>query len=604
MKSFKKMLWAVPGYALFLAVLFLYPAVSKAVTPIQQANKTIFGPNVYIFSPSMPDSAIQNIASSVYSDQKTNQFGAERKALLFKPGSYDLNIKVGYYTSVAGLGRNPGDVSINGGGVNVSAQWNDGNALVNFWRSVENLTINPSDGITRWAVSQAAPMRRVHVKGQLQLFDFNPHGGAGYGSGGFLADSVVDTIVIPASQQQWFSRNNKYGVWTNGNWNMVFVGDKHPPSGQFPPYTIVKKTPIIKNKPYLYVTDTGKYRVFVPALQKDTQGVSWLNGPTPGKSIPIDRFYIAKPDKSNAASINAALNQGKSLIFTPGVYHLQGTIQITKPNTVVLGMGIATLSADNGQTVMSVADVGGITISGLLFDAGAKSSPSLLKVGPADSSADHSANPTSLHDLFFRVGGSHVGKAKTSLQINSNGVIGDDFWVWRADHGKGVGWDINTAANGIVVNGDNVTLYGLFVEHYQKYQTVWNGNNGRTYFYQSEDPYDPPNQSAWKSHHGTVNGYASYKVADSVTSHHAFGLGVYAYLRDAPVKQQSAIEMPPVKGIVIHHAVTIWLNGKKGSQITHVINNTGGRVYATSPAGARRQIVTIFRGQKDRPHHK
>jgi hypothetical protein len=60
--------------------------------------------------------------------------------------------------------------------------------------------------------------------------------------------------------------------------------------------------------------------------------------------------------------------------------------------------------------------------------------------------------------------------------------------MWRADHGAGASWYDNMAQNGLVVNGDRVTAYGLFVEHYQQYQVLWNGNNGRTYFYQSELP--------------------------------------------------------------------------------------------------------------------
>ena len=88
------------------------------------------------------------------------------------------------------------------------------------------------------------------------------------------------------------------------------------------------------------------------------------------------------------------------------------------------------------------------------------------------------------------------------------------MWLWRADHGAGVGWSVNTADTGLVVNGNDVTMYGLFVEHFQKYQTIWNGERGRTYFYQNEFPYEMPNQAAWMN--GSTRGYAAYKVADSV----------------------------------------------------------------------------------------
>ncbi len=564
---------------------------------ISDAISTIFGPNVYVFDRSMPAADIQNAASTVFSQQESNEFGSQRYALLFKPGSYNVDMKVGFYTSVAGLGQNPGDVNITGG-LNVDAKWDNGNATRNFWRSIENLTIAPASGLTRFAVSQAAPMRRVHVKGELDLFDFDANWNAGWASGGYLADSIVDTKVVPASQQQWLSPNSQYGEWTNGVWNMTFVGDSNPPAGQFPdpPYTVVDKTPVMREKPYLYVNSAGQYNVFVPSLQTNTQGASWANGPTPGQSISIDQFYIARPETAAAASINTALSQGKNLLFTPGIYHLNDTIRVTRANTVVLGIGMPTLVPDNGRVAMSTADVDGVKIAGLVFDAGPSSSSSLLEVGPAGSVNDHSANLTSLHDLYFRTGGATAGTNDASVTINSSQVIGENFWIWRADHGAGAGWTTNVSKNGLVVNGNNVTMYGLFNEHHTQYQTLWNGNGGRVYFYQSEIPYDVPNQSAWMSGNGTVNGYPSYKVANNVTSHEAWGVGVYSFFRDAAVKLNSGIEVPDVQGVKIHHLTTIWLSGTAGSEITHVINNIGGRVYANSPAEAMRQTVSEFQG--------
>jgi len=572
-------------------------AIGLPTGPASTQAAPDFGPNVYIFDPSMSASYIQSVCDSIFAQQETNQFGTQRYALLFKPGTYNVNCRVGFYTQVAGLGRNPDDVNITGG-LNVDAKWFNGNATQNFWRSIENLKITPASGKVQFAVSQAAPMRRVHVVGDMDLFDFDPYWNAGWASGGFLADSIITGQIVPASQQQWFSRNSQYSNWTNGVWNMVFVGDANPPAGQFPnpPYTVVDRTPVIREKPYLYVDSAGSYYVFVPALQTNTRGVSWANGPTPGQSIPIDQFYIARPDTATAASINAALDQGKHVLFTPGIYHLNDTIRVTRPNTVVLGLGYATLVPDNGQVAMTVADVDGVKIAGLLFDAGPVRSPALLEVGPAGSGLDHSANPTSLHDVFTRVGGAGVGVADANIVINSHDVIGDHFWLWRADHGTGVGWTVNVSKNGLVVNGNDVTIYGLFNEHHNEYQTLWNGNNGRVYFYQSEIPYDVPSQSAWMSNNGTVNGYASYKVADTVTTHEAWGLGVYSYFRDAAVKLESAIEVPNVQGVKIHHATTIWLSGMAGSEITHVINNVGGRVYANSPPEAMRQTVTEFQG--------
>jgi hypothetical protein len=539
---------------------------TPTTTPPPTGNTPDFGPNVKIFDPSMSASSIQSTLNTVFSQQEQNQFGSARYALLFKPGSYSVDANVGFYTQVAGLGLSPDDVNINGA-VHAEADWFQGNATQNFWRDAENLSITPSGGTDRWAVSQAAPFRRIHVRGNLALDD------GGWSSGGFLADSKVDGQVQSGSQQQWISRNDALGSWSGSNWNMVFAGVTGAPAQSFPnpPYTVVNQAPVVREKPFLYVDSAGNYQVFVPALRSNSSATSWAGGSAAGSSLPISDFYIAKAGDT-AATINAALAAGKNLLVTPGVYHLSDTIRVTRANTVVLGLGLATLIPDNGVTAMTVADVDGVKLAGLLIDAGTTNSSVLMTVGPTGSSADHSANPTSLSDVFFRIGGAAVGKATQSLVVNSNNVIGDHMWLWRADHGTGVGWTTNTAANGLVVNGNNVTMYGLFVEHYQQYQTIWNGNGGRTYFYQNELPYDPPNQAAWMN--GSTQGYAAYKVGAGVTSHEAWGLGSYAYFNvNSSVVDAHSFEVPGVAGVKFHDMVTVSLGGV--GTISHVINNTG-----------------------------
>lgn len=532
-----------------------------------------FGPNVIIFDPSMSAATIQSRLDAIYTQQETNQFGTNRYAILFKAGSYNVNVNLGFYTQVLGLGYLPDNVVINGG-VSVNAGWMQGNATQNFWRGAENLEINPPSGNNMWAVAQAAPLRRIDMRGNLQLWD------GGWSSGGFLADSNVTGQVVSGSQQQWLSRNDQWGSWAGGVWNMVFVGVNNAPAPSFPnpPETVVNQTPTVREKPFLYIDQAGNYEVFVPALRTNSQGTTWANGSPAGTSLPISQFYIAKPSDT-AATINNALAQGRDLLFTPGVYHLNDTIRVTRANTVVLGLGLATLTPDNGVIPMTVADVDGVSIAGLLFDAGAVNSPILLQVGPAGSSQNHAANPTVLSDVFFRIGGAGVGKATQTLVINSNNVIADHMWLWRADHGSGVGWTSNTAANGLIVNGANVTIYGLFVEHYQQYEVIWNGNGGRTYFFQNEMPYDPPNQASWMN--GSINGYASYKVADSVTTHEAWGVGSYCYFNVNPaIVAEHSFEVPNTSGVKFHDLVTVSLGGV--GTITHIINSTGGPSNASN----------------------
>jgi hypothetical protein len=528
-----------------------------------------FGPNTFIFSPAMAPAEIQQRIAKVYAMQEKSQFGRERFALLFTPGNYQVDIPIGYYTQVLGLGASPGDTHITGN-VHSDATLPNNNATCTFWKSAEGFSVTPTGGAMQWAVSQAVPFRRMHIKGDLLL-----HQQRGWASGGWMSDDLIDGKVDSGSQQQWISRNTEWGSWTGSNWNMVFVGVTNPPAGDWPtpPYTKIDRAPITREKPFLQVDGAGNYSVRVPALRADSAGISWRGGATPGKSIPLNQFYIAHPDTDSADTLNAQLAKGKHLLFTPGIYHLTGTIRVTRPGTVILGLGFATLQAENGAVPMTTADVDGIIIAGLFFDAGVVNSPVLLEVGPAGSRASHARNPISLHDVFFRVGGAAPGKASVSLRINSNDTLIDHTWIWRADHGSGVGWTSNPGANGLIVNGDNVTAYGLFVEHYQEFQVLWNGNGGRVYFYQSEIPYDPPDQPSYTSAPGT-NGWASYKVADHVTSHEAWGLGIYSVFRNPGVALSRAVEVPQHPNVKFHHLITVRL-GKHG-EITNVINNTGG----------------------------
>jgi hypothetical protein len=573
----------LPDYATFKSPIFKTLSTSFAALLIMgcqetEAHKTQpaipdFGQNVIIIDPGMPSTDIQHRLDALFKQQEANQFGPERYAVLFKPGVYHNKIKLGFYTQLLGLGQFPDDVMLQGG-IQVEAQWHEEDATQNFWRSVENLSVTPDNGTMQWAVSQAAPLRRIHVRGNMLLDD-----NGGWSSGGFIADSLIDQQINSGTQQQWLTRNSTLGSWTNANWNMVFVGVKNAPDATHwpnPPYTVVEQTPVIREKPFLMIDQTGAYQVFVPALHTNTQGISWQSAHPAGEALPIDQFYIAKAATDTSDSLNAALHRGKHLLLTPGIYKLDKALQVDRPNTIVLGLGIATLQPVSGNVAMSVGDVDGIKLGGILFDAGEKNSESLLQVGERKSAVSHANNPTTLHDVFFRVGGAAVGNATHSVIVNSNHVIGDNLWVWRGDHGNGIGWASNKTKHGIVVNGDDVTMYGLFVEHFHDYQTVWNGENGAVYFYQSEAPYDVPNQQSWMN--GGVNGYASYKVGDHVTRHKAIGMGVYCFFNENPsVKLNSAIEAPSGPDIHFSHVTSVSLGGT--GEITHVINDQGDKSY-------------------------
>lgn len=596
--------------ALCAAALTVPTQAATGLAQHRDPAPTDLGPQVLVFDPSMATADIQAAVDDIYAQQVDDEMGTDRYALLFLPGTYGtdaepLQIKVGYYTEIAGLGAAPTDVVINGKIEVYNRCLADGGtsnclALVNFWRSLANLSIHVNgagqDGCRAsanfWAVSQASSMRRVEVTGgNLSLMDYCT-AGPQYASGGYLADSRT-TFVINGSQQQWLTRNSEVAGWSNAVWNQVFAGVVGAPDEAAfpnPPYTTIETTPVSREKPYLFVTDDGTWNVRVPAAQRDTRGISWADGETAGRTIPLRDFFVATPDDS-AQRISAQLARGKHLLLTPGVYDIDRSIAIKRANTVVLGLGHATLTSVGGAVPITIADVPGVVLAGVTIDAGEQESPMLLQVGKSGGNHSHKAdpaNPTTLSDVYFRVGGPHVGRTQVALEVNSDDVLIDHTWVWRADHGvegftEGVNgdtqrWATNTATNGVVVNGDRVTATGLFVEHFQEYNTVWNGEDGTVILYQNELPYDPPTQADWTQPDGTL-GWAGYKVADDVQRHSLSGAGVYVFNQNNPsIVTTSGFEVPQTPGVRLHHVMTVNLSA---GTIEHVVNDVGAAADTT-----------------------
>ncbi len=577
----------------------------------------------------MPISEIQATFDEIHARQVDNEMGSERYGLFFLPGTYGtdeepLQVQVGYYTDVAGLGAGPGDVQINGA-IEVYNRCFDDQlnpefvgcfALNNFWRTLSNLTINVNtlgqgdceSAANMWAVSQAVSMRRVDVKGgNLTLMDFCSE--PAFASGGYIADSRIADFegqeLINGSQQQWYARNSEVQVWSNAVWNQVFSGVEFsgdparvPIDAAYPdpPYTVLDKTPLSREKPYIFVDARGRYKVRVPSAHINTSGISWASGMTPGRTLSINRFFIAKPTDS-VRKINRQLARGKHLILTPGMYNIAKSIVVRRPNTVILGLGQATLTAVDGATPMKIADKPGIILAGVTIDAGSVESSVLLQVGkPRGYHRTRKSprnNPTTLSDVYFRIGGPYIGKTDVALEINSDGILIDHTWVWRADHGvegftgpsfgDNERWATNIGRNGVVVNGDNVTATALFVEHFQEYNTIWNGENGRVILYQNELPYDPPSQGDWMTPDGNL-GWAGYKVSDDVSTHQLWGGGVYVFNRNNPsIVTDNGFEVPQTPGVELTHIMTKNLSGP--GTINAVVNGLGDPVDGIADPG-------------------
>jgi fibronectin type 3 domain-containing protein len=341
--------------------------------------------------------------------------------------------------------------------------------------------------------------------------------------------------------------------------------------------TTLATTPVSREKPYLYVDSSSNYNVFVPTVLTNSSGTDWTanGGLGTGYSLAISTFLIATPSTS-LATINSALASGENLILTPGIYKYSGAINVTNAKTIVLGLGYPTLVPQSGTAAITVADVDGVQLAGLLIDAGPVNSPVLLQVGVAGGSrVSHASDPTSINDVYFRIGGATAGTAATAMEIDSDNVILDNIWAWRADHGTDATWTGNVAMHGLVVNGDNVTALGLAVEHFEEEQVVWNGEGGETIFYQSEMPYDVPSEAAWMDN--GVDGYASYNVAPTVTSHLGYGIGVYSYFNQGvDIIANSGIAAPVASGVKFTDALTVWLAGS--GQITYTIASNNGTV--------------------------
>jgi hypothetical protein len=570
----------------------------------------------------MPQSQIQADLNAIATAQVpvSSQFSNGRYSIFFEPGTYGsaadpLVFQVGYYTQVAGLGALPADTVVNGA-IDVfndlcTAGTSNCNADDNFWRSMSNLTLNVDLPTTTptysppvgdpfgagcdntaefWAASQAAPLRRVDINGSVVFQDYCANND--FASGGFIADSQVSGTLEFNGNQQYMVRNSDIGGASGcpgGLWNMVYSGVQGAPSpaftGQCEQNTVLATSPVTEEEPFLYTDSSGGFRVFVPALQRNSSGPSWASGSEAGTTLPLSSFFIASPT-TPVAAINIALALGKNLVLTPGIYNLDAPIVISHPNTVVLGQGFATLVPQRGNAALVALSNDGVKLSGLIVDAGPVNSPVLVSVGtPGALGASAAANdPDLIQDVFFRVGGAETTatSATVSLLDNASHSIIDDVWAWRADHGNDVGWTENKGATGLIVTGDDVTAYGLAVEHYQKSEVVWTGQGGTDVFFQNELPYDVPSQSVWDES-SSFQGYPAFQVGSHVKTFTGYGMGSYVVFIDttATLNVTSAFQAPQAPGVKFNDVFGVWIGGSGG--LSSIINGVGGPVTSTNP---------------------
>jgi len=481
-------------------------------------------------------------------------FSTERVAFLFENGYHNVDVKVGYYTSVLGLG---------GAEIKSLITHNDASdvagALCNFWRSVERIKISTS---TLYAVSQASPMRSVEINGDLSLSE-----NGGYSSGGFLADMKISGNVYSGTQQQYFARNSDFSWWHDGQWNMVFQGCSVAPNEDCGRYNDIYDTPHIAEKPYIRKSGS-KYSIVIPGLQKNLRGRDNSNDES---TIAFEHVYVATSDDIDGLLSALANNDILSVVLTPGIYLLTETLVIYKDNFILFGMGMANLVAPPGQSAVLVTG-NGVRVSGLLIEPEgkyAKNEP-LVVVGHSGQKSGSETSPVGLYDIFTRVGrfrNAEQTSVDIQVQINMDWVFLDDVWLWRGDHDAygPVAFGMNPSNIGLEVNGDNVHAYGVASEHNIKQQVKWSGNGGYVAFFQAEMPYDVSEYDV-----------AAFEVSSHVKSFAGYGLGAYCFFRDHDVTAPYGFSTPNNQNVYMKNVFTIFLTGQGG--IRHVINQEGNEV--------------------------
>jgi hypothetical protein len=500
------------------------------------------------------------------------KFSDRRLALLFKPGTYDIDVPVGYYTQVLGLGRQPEDVTFTGErgifGPSQGSGNNGGTNFDTFWKGAENIANHPRCGKTVWSVSQAAPLRRMSIRGDLLFGQYNQSAPdpVSRGSGGFSSNLKVTGNLDFTLQQQWCLRNSELGGSSYYNAstraaNFVFVGTTGAPeqtlrctdtginpTSPSPQQLVADAAPVSVEKPYIIMDSDGKFNLVTPQAKRFSVGAQWDEGYVDS----FDRVFVAT-NETATSEINAKLAEGLHVVLTPGVYRLQEPIRIAggKSHQVLLGLGLATLIPTTGLPAVEVADASGVRVAGLLLQAGPQRSEALIRFG-SDGQED-GANPGLMADIFARVGGEdpqELVQARMMAEVNASHAVLDNIWLWRADcctdfTGGCGSCGPRLVDHGIVVNGDSVTAYGLAAEHTQSDITVWNGEAGAVYFYQAEmdsfahtDGDDTPDYGP--------NGVSGYRV--NAKEHYGFGVGVYAYFNQPGIRVRS--------GIVVSHQET------------------------------------------------
>lgn len=531
------------------------------------------GPSIYTYvDPTASD--YEKITKQIGSVDKID-WTNDRFTLLYTRDFNDESEKgevfeLSYYTKAIGLGENNTDVKVNRNLCVLAYEQNletgfanaEIGALNNFWRGIENLSVTPdwtsqTGGYYQgadvhsmvWATSQAAPMRKMFIDGNLGLnIGLNPNtGDMAFASGGFISDTEAAYMWM-FGQQQYALKHNKFEslsneiIWhqdgtfpSSAVWNHIDINNDIPHliEEYINAYSIalIKENNIlIPSNPYLYVDDKTKELI----LRAPDVPSTVVEGPRPvlGTNYSSEDFVFIYGQNVDVEDINNHIDNGKHIVFAGSIFYLNKTIRVNQENCVILGLGMTTLVPMFEGTVLDVS-APGCRLCNLLVQAAP------LTSDPIDGSGVNLINiegtgrkdaPVYLYDIFVRVGGPKLYETTDTIPVDNmmhikmDYVYGENIWLWRADHDEetylgGIGQDTCICDHGLTVESDHVHFSGLAVEHTLKEQVIWNGDDGSVYMYQSEYPYDVDGE--WN--------YSNFIIGEDVTSFHGVGMGMYFY---------------------------------------------------------------------------
>ncbi|KAL1522524.1 hypothetical protein AB1Y20_017511 [Prymnesium parvum] len=517
--------------------------------------------------------------------QESGEYSGARAAILLTRDHTVSRLGVGFFTSVAGVEAGVAVESLEAVDEDGEFLFGPQTSTHGFWRSVEGLDVQ---GRATWSMSQAAPIRRCRFRGDLRL-----RADGQYVSGGFISNSIVHGVLHFDGQQQYLARNCQlHQGYTESSLNIVLVGCEGSLGVASEAVSQVQSAPRVAEKPFLEWTGRGSgedpssalehWSIVVPAFGSDVQGVQ--DAALGARRIPFAsagrRSVLVVEPHHAEAEIHAALSHRhcEALIFAPGIYTLTSPLKITRPGVVLLGLGVATLTCASVHGCVHVGDgLADVRIAGLLLDAGVEdllaATAPLLRWGstpaasPGGLLSDVHARLTAMPHQptgALPAAGCTPKRADVMVQLESSGVTLDHSWLWHADHDQCAAADASrcslpyrgtcvsddaVSSHGLVVHGDDVTAYGLQIEHHKATLSVWNGRGGRVFMFQAELPYTDPAFS---------RDQFGYFVARDAVPHAAVGVGVYSIFGGC--RQQVAIRMP--RGATLDRALIMQIDGR------------------------------------------